>query len=84
MIWSEMVKDRVRVWFGDNGVGIAPENIGRIFRMFERIYPTEKYAGTGIGLTIVRKAAQRMGGEVGLESQLGVGSKFWIEFQATR
>jgi PAS domain S-box-containing protein len=71
----------VRIWFEDNGVGIAPENHQRIFRMFERIYPTEEYEGTGIGLSIVRKAVERMAGRVGFESALGKGSSFWIELK---
>ena len=43
--------------------------------------PPEQFAGTGIGLTIVRKAAERMGGKVGVESELGQGSRFWIELK---
>jgi signal transduction histidine kinase len=65
----------------DNGIGIAPEHHNRIFDMFERIHSQREYAGTGIGLAIVRKAAARMGGTVGVESQLGQGSKFWIELK---
>ena len=71
--------DSVRVSFKDNGIGIAPENHNRIFRLFERIHPTVEYEGTGIGLTIVRKAIDRMGAQVGFESALGKGSKFWIQ-----
>jgi len=77
-IRAEVTGGEVRVWFEDNGIGIAPENHDRIFRMFERIHPTSQYEGTGIGLTIVRKAVQRMGAQLGLQSQLGKGSKFWI------
>ena len=71
----------VRAWVEDNGVGIAAENHERIFRMFERINLATEYEGTGIGLTIVRKAAERMGAQVGFESVLGKGSRFWIQLQ---
>ncbi|MDB6015665.1 MAG: hypothetical protein JWR19_154 [Pedosphaera sp.] len=81
-VWAEEREPAlIRVWFKDNGLGIAPENHKRIFRMFERIYPATEYEGTGIGLTIVRKAAERMGGQAGFESQLGHGSSFWIELK---
>jgi signal transduction histidine kinase len=73
--------DSVRVWFTDNGIGIAPENHERIFRLFERIHPTTVYEGTGIGLTIVRKASERMDAKLGFESELGKGSKFWIQLK---
>jgi signal transduction histidine kinase len=73
-----------RIWFKDNGVGIAPENQERVFKMFERIYPATEYEGTGIGLTIVRKAVERMGGKLGCESELGKGSSFWIELKAAQ
>jgi signal transduction histidine kinase len=73
--------DSVRVWFKDNGIGIAPENHQRIFRLFERIHPITEYEGTGIGLTIVRKAGERMGAEVGFDSHLGGGSNFWIQLK---
>jgi PAS domain S-box-containing protein len=79
---AEAVEDTfVRVWFRDNGVGIAPENHTRIFRLFERIHLATEYEGTGIGLTIVRKAIERMGAQVGLESALGKGSNFWIQLK---
>ncbi|HZI22074.1 MAG TPA: ATP-binding protein, partial [Gemmatimonadales bacterium] len=70
---------RVRLWVEDNGIGIAPEHHERIFRVFERLHRSSDYPGTGIGLAIVRKAMERMGGTSGLESQLGQGSRFWIE-----
>ena len=71
----------VRIWVEDNGIGIAPENHDRIFGMFERINPAKEYQGTGIGLAVVRKVAERMGAQLGLESELGKGSRFWIELQ---
>ena len=70
---------RVRLWVEDNGIGIAPEHHERIFRVFERLHRSSDYPGTGIGLAIVRKAMERMGGTSGVESQLGQGSRFWIE-----
>jgi len=69
----------VRLWVEDNGIGIAPEYHERIFRVFERLHDIEAYPGTGIGLAIVRKGAERMGGRVGVESEVGKGSRFWVE-----
>ncbi|HYG22389.1 MAG TPA: ATP-binding protein [Verrucomicrobiae bacterium] len=68
----------VQVWFEDNGIGIAPENHQRIFNIFERVNSDAEFEGTGIGLSIVKKTIERMGGEVGVESELGRGSRFWI------
>jgi signal transduction histidine kinase len=68
----------VKLWVADNGIGIAPEYLNRIFGVFERIPNEKNYEGTGIGLAIVRKAAARMGGTVGVESEPGKGSRFWI------
>ncbi|MEG4576439.1 CHASE3 domain-containing protein [Microcoleus sp. N3A4] len=71
----------IRLWVEDNGIGIAPEHQKRIFRVFERLHGIESYPGTGIGLAIVQKGADRMGGQVGVESQLGQGSRFWINLR---
>ena len=71
----------IRVQFKDNGIGIAREDHTRIFRLFERIHPASEYEGTGIGLTIVRKAIERLGAQVGFESELGRGSNFWIQLK---
>jgi signal transduction histidine kinase len=70
----------IRIWVEDNGLGIAPEYQNQIFRVFSRLHG-EKYPGTGIGLAIVQKGVERMGGRVGVESTLGQGSRFWFELQ---
>ncbi|MBD2777619.1 sensor histidine kinase [Iningainema tapete] len=81
-VWAEIRGEWVRLWVSDNGIGIAPEHQKRIFRVFERLHGQESYPGTGIGLAIVRKGIERMGGQVGVESQLGQGSRFWIELKS--
>jgi signal transduction histidine kinase len=77
-LYSERQGDRLRLWVHDNGIGIKPEYRARLFGLFERIHNGKQYEGTGIGLAIVRKSVERMGGKVGMESN-GTGSKFWIE-----
>ena len=78
-IWTEEGDACVRLSIQDNGIGIASEHHQRIFRVFERLHSTEQYPGTGIGLANVSKAAERMGGRVGVESQPQQGSRFWVE-----
>lgn len=72
----------VRLFVHDNGIGIKPELHPRLFRVFERLHVEGGYPGTGIGLAIVRRAMERMGGRVGVESDGVHGTSFWIEFAA--
>jgi signal transduction histidine kinase len=69
----------VRIWIEDNGIGIESQYYERIFGAFETLNSKTPYEGTGIGLAIVKQGMQRMGGEVGVESVPGSGSRFWIE-----
>lgn len=81
VVRAETTDTTARFWFEDNGIGIETIGRDRIFQMFQRLHHPDKYEGTGIGLTIVRKAVERMGGQVGVESELGRGSRFWVELQ---
>ena len=79
---AERRDDRVRVFVTDNGIGIEPEHQARIFRVFERLHGSEAYPGTGIGLAIVKRGAERLGGSVGVEAVPHQGSCFWVELRA--
>lgn len=78
LVRSEPLDGKVRLSFEDNGIGIDPSHHERIFQIFGQVYPEKKYGGTGIGLAIVRKAVQRMYGDVGVESRANSGSIFWL------
>jgi PAS domain S-box-containing protein len=89
-IWAEAVAAEpgaagdtgaVRIWFEDNGIGIPKDSQHRLFAMFQRLNRPELYEGTGIGLAIVRKAVERMGGTLGVESETGAGSRFWVQLR---
>lgn len=80
-VWAEPQEGRVRLWIADNGIGIAPQHQQRIFRIFERLHGVEIYPGTGVGLAIAHKGIERLGGQMGIESDVGRGSRFWIELQ---
>jgi signal transduction histidine kinase len=78
-IWAESRGPMRRISVRDNGVGIRPEDLSRLFQIFERVHRGGCYEGTGIGLSIVKKATEKMRGTVGVESIYGEGSTFWIE-----
>ncbi|HEX4264570.1 MAG TPA: ATP-binding protein [Verrucomicrobiae bacterium] len=74
--------NHVRIWVRDEGIGIPREAHQKIFGIFERGVTSDSYQGTGIGLAIVARAMQRMGGTCGVESEPGKGSGFWLELPA--
>ncbi|HVU36493.1 MAG TPA: PAS domain S-box protein [Opitutaceae bacterium] len=78
-VYTEVHGEKVRICVADNGIGIEKESQGRLFGIFERLNSPQIYHGTGVGLAIVRRAAERMNGTVGVNSAVGLGSTFWIE-----
>jgi PAS domain S-box-containing protein len=78
-VWGEAKDGRVRLFFKDNGIGISEQHQESIFNIFQRV--GRDTDGTGIGLAIVRKAVEKMGGTMGVESKLGKGSLFWFDLQ---
>jgi PAS domain S-box-containing protein len=78
-VYTEDGEGKVKLVVEDNGIGIERRHFDRVYQIFGRIHPDSKYAGTGIGLAIVKKTAERMNGRAGFDSEFGVGSRFWIE-----
>jgi light-regulated signal transduction histidine kinase (bacteriophytochrome) len=63
----------------DNGIGFDMKYSERIFDIFQRLHLQDDYPGTGIGLALVKKAMQRLGGRAWATSQIGIGSTFYLE-----
>jgi PAS domain S-box-containing protein len=77
-------KDRVRISVKDTGIGLAPEQVAHLFQPFNRLgQENQSEEGTGIGLVVTKQLVELMGGIIGVESSIGVGSVFWVEFAAS-
>lgn len=64
--------------FRDNGIGIAPQHQERVFKIFQRLHARSDYEGTGIGLAVVSKLVDQLGGRVWLESEVDEGTTFYV------
>jgi PAS domain S-box-containing protein len=76
-VWADVASPVAQISVRDEGIGIPRHAQPRLFGMFQKL--DNQYEGTGIGLAIVRKVAERMEGKVGVESEPDEGSRFWVE-----
>lgn len=81
-IGGEPRGDHFRLWVRDNGIGFNMEYHDKIFDMFQRLHTYNDYPGSGVGLALVKRAVERMGGKVWAESQPGQGSTFFLELKS--
>ncbi len=82
--WVEARPGRIRTSIRDTGAGLRPEQIAQLFQAFNRLgQEAGGEEGTGIGLVVAKQLVELMGGSIGVESTVGVGSVFWFELDAT-
>jgi CheY-like chemotaxis protein len=77
-------KDRVRISVKDTGAGLSADQLAQLFQPFNRLGQQDSVEeGTGIGLVVTKQLVELMGGVIGVESAVGVGTVFWVEFAAS-
>ena len=77
---GQVTAEHWRLCVADNGVGVLPDQAGRLFQVFARLQSHADYEGTGVGLALCRKIMEHHGGRIWVESDgAGLGSQFWIE-----
>ncbi len=81
---TQAAAERIRISFRDTGDGLSADKLAQLFQPFNRLgQELGSEEGTGIGLVVCKRLVELMGGVIGAESQVGVGSVFWVEFKAT-
>ena len=77
---STCSEQRIRISVRDTGEGLSPENLAQLFQSFNRLgQENSNEQGTGIGLVVSKRLVELMGGEIGVESTVGTGSRFWVD-----
>ena len=80
---SAGIEDNIRVSIRDTGAGLPPEKLAQLFQPFNRLgQEASAEEGTGIGLVVTKRLVELMGGSIGVESTVGVGSVFWVELNS--
>ncbi|MEL7251356.1 MAG: ATP-binding protein [Bacteroidota bacterium] len=79
-IWGVQEEEYYSVFIADNGIGIDEEFYDKIFQMFARLHTQVKYEGSGLGLAICKRLVEEFGGQIGVESQIDIGTTFRLDF----
>ena len=83
MSCNRVAPDRIRISIKDTGPGLPPEKLAQLFQQFNRLgQEAGSVEGTGIGLVVSKQLVELMGGSIGVESTVGVGSLFWFELMS--
>ena len=83
--WAMSAADIVHISVRDTGAGLTPEQVAQLFQPFNRLgKEASAEEGTGIGLVVTKRLVELMGGQIGVDSTVGVGSVFWIDLNLTR
>jgi len=81
---EQFAEDEVRIELQDNGVGIEKKDYKRIFKMFMRLHSRQENEGVGTGLAVCKKIVNKHAGQIGVESEVGIGSRFWFTLPAPK